>query len=193
MRLTRTKLTPRTAIIRSTLLVCMALVCFGTAWAHTPSAVQASHLTAAQVTTAQEWVQIPPYQKLTPLNHITAKASQPTLLLAFAPQCKYCKAQMRVMQQLHQQCPDAAMALIGVQAATSELRHEIRRLQPQLPAFVADTAFLRAIDGIAAVPTSLLLDSQNRLVLKHRGMLQQEDLQRIVQEWLAPSCQVRTN
>jgi hypothetical protein len=91
------------------------------------------------------------------------------------------------MAQLNARCPELAMALVGVLGDLAALQQEVRQLQTPLPAFLADTAFLRIIDGVAAVPMSLLLDAEGKLLLKHRGMLDPQQLM-LSQQLLAPQC-----
>ncbi len=92
------------------------------------------------------------------------------------------------MQQLQQQCPSVQLALIGAQGSKDELRQEIRQLQTSLPAFAATATFLRAIEGVDAVPTNLILDQEGRLLVKHRGMLDDNKLRRLKHGLLAPEC-----
>lgn len=134
-------------------------------------------------------VSIPPYQQLPRLNQRAAPTGQPALLLLFAPDCRFCKQQARLMAALQQKCPAAQMALLGVQGERAALQQEVRQLQTPLPAFVASPALLRAIDGVQAVPTSLLVNADGTVLLKHRGMLNAQQLQLLSHQLLAPQCQ----
>lgn len=148
-------------------------------------------LTSAQTTAAPsaENKVLPPYQQLARLNQQASPQSGPALLLLFAPDCRYCKQQARRMAQLQAQCPAVRLALLGVQAARAELLQEVRQLKTPLPAYLVNPTFLRAIDGVQAVPTSLILDAEGRLLLKHRGMLGADQLNQLSQTLLAPDCQ----
>lgn len=131
---------------------------------------------------------IAPYQQLPRLNQAPAQHGGPTLLLLFGADCRFCKQQARLMASLKTKCPQAQMALVGVQGERTELLQDLRQLQTPLPAFLASPAFLRAIDGVQAVPTSLLLNRDGTLLLKHRGMLDAAQMQLINQQLLAPGC-----
>lgn len=133
---------------------------------------------------------LPPYQQLPALNQQSSGDGRGALLLLFAPDCRYCKQQARLMAQLKALCPELQMGLIGVQANRAELQQEVRQLQTPLPAFMASPAFLRAIDGVQAIPTSLIIDSDGQLLHKQRGMLGAVALQQLSNQLLAPNCQV---
>jgi thiol-disulfide isomerase/thioredoxin len=134
---------------------------------------------------------LPPYQQLMALNQQPSSNSGPALLLLFAPDCRFCKQQARLMAQLQAQCPSVRLALLGVNASRADLLQEVRQLKTPLPAYLANPTFLRAIDGVQAVPTSLVLDADGRMLLKHRGMLDASQLTQLNQALLAPGCQPR--
>ncbi|WP_337880749.1 hypothetical protein [Rheinheimera sp.] len=149
----------------------------------------AAPLSAADARADNSQAAVLQYQKLPRLNQAAASSGRAALLLLFGPDCRFCKQQARLMQQLQQQCPSVQLALIGVQGSKDELRQEIRQLQTSLPAFAVTAAFLRAIDGVDAVPTNLILDQEGRLLVKHRGMLDDNKLRRLKHGLLAPECQ----
>lgn len=161
-----------------------AMLCCSLLWSLTTTALAAESSILPQSDNVISLLQLPR------LNADNIHARQRTMVLLFTPQCSYCKQQLRDMEQLKIKCPTAQMALVGVQADKSALQSEIRRLTPNLPAFMATAAFLRATQGFAAVPTTLFFDADNRLLLKHRGMLTSTQLREIALPFLAPGCDV---
>jgi thiol-disulfide isomerase/thioredoxin len=158
------------------------MVCSSFIWSLTNIALAAESSILPQPSNVISLAQLPR------LNTADIHLKQRTMVLLFTPQCNYCKQQLRHMEQLKMKCPTAQMALVGVQANKFELQSEIRRLTTDLPAFIATAAFLRAIQGFAAVPTSLFFDADGRLLLKHRGMLTHTQLSETALPFLAPSC-----
>lgn len=150
------------------------------------AALPVAHLPAGNAPAPSQ--PLPAYQQLSRLNLRPAEHAGPALLLLFGPDCRFCKQQARQMARLQAQCPAAQLALIGVYADRAGLQQEVRQLQTPLPAYLATPAFLRAIDGVQAVPTSLIVSSDGRLLHKQRGMLSATALSQLTDQLLVPGC-----
>lgn len=118
------------------------------------------------------------------LNQIQFQPNKRTLILLFTPECRYCKQQAILMASLKREYPSAQMVMVGVNASKTELAREVNRLALPLSAFIATPAFLRKIGGVQAVPTSLFLDENHSVLLKHRGALNLTQLTNTVMPFL---------
>lgn len=111
-------------------------------------------------------------------THSTEKNTQlATLAMIYQPDCSWCKKQGKMLVKAFEQCQDSInIALVGTQGNVSQLKKELRHYHKNMPAFIADSHFLRNIGGYQASPTTLIFDQQGLLISKKRGFIAQEKL-----------------
>lgn len=120
---------------------------------------------------------------LKPLNHpqivkmdeaaISKNATtRPTLTMLFQPDCSWCKKQGQALAKASEQCKDSInITIVGVKGSVRELKREISHYHYDIPAYVADRKFLTAIGGYQASPTTLIYDSNGKIIIKKRGFI----------------------
>ncbi len=98
---------------------------------------------------------------------------QPTLLIFWAPWCNVCQRELPLMARFHDQGKPSQLRLISIGFADGR-RNVEEYVHSHQSTFVFPTAF--DIDNdvsqafkITVTPTYVLLDSQGRIVLVHRG------------------------
>ncbi|MDX3773373.1 TlpA disulfide reductase family protein [Chromatiaceae bacterium AAb-1] len=113
---------------------------------------------------------------------VQLSAGKPYLLTFYAPDCRFCERQLQHMQQLAASCPDAGMAVLGINGNRRELRAVLKQYRITLPAYFPDTRLLRQLGGIAATPYTVVLDAQLQAVGSIQGYLSDTRLLAILQE-----------
>lgn len=96
----------------------------------------------------------------------------PTVTMLFQPDCSWCKKQGQALAKAFEQCQNSInITLVGVNGNTRELKREVNHYPHDIPAYVADRKFLRAIGGFQASPTILIYDTHEQLITKKRGFI----------------------
>lgn len=124
-------------------------------------------------------------QPLRQLHSNTAEqlnTGKPYLLTFYAPDCRFCERQLQHMQQLITHCPDAGMAVLGINGNRRELRAVLQQHNITLPAYLPDNRLLRQLGGIAATPYTVVLDEQLQWIGSVQGYLDDSQLLTILQE-----------
>ena len=115
---------------------------------------------------------------------------KPVLMVFFEPDCSWCYRQVRVVNDLKRQCAGEFAAIaIGVNGNRQALRKEVRRLQPDFPAYQASRELLKSLGGIDATPLSLLGDAEGEFASWSRGYLPADKLLSFMQGNTALSCE----
>ena len=107
---------------------------------------------------------------------------KPYLLTFYAPDCRFCERQLQHMQQLTTRCPDAKMAVLGINGNRRELRAILQQHNITLPAYLPDNRLLRQLGGIDATPYTVVLDEQLKSIGSIQGYLDDSQLLSILQE-----------
>lgn len=114
---------------------------------------------------------------------------EPSFLLFFQPDCKWCLKQSRVLDRLLDSCPGKLnAAALGVHGNRHELKKELRRLRPGFSAFRTGAEMFRELQGVPATPVMLLADSAGNFKQSFRGFLPAEELTRILADQHGIHC-----
>ncbi|KGJ91542.1 hypothetical protein [Colwellia psychrerythraea] len=100
-----------------------------------------------------------------------------TIVMIYQPNCSWCKKQGKTLSIAFKQCRHSVnIALVGTKGNARQLKKELKHYHKDLPAFIADRKFLRAVGGYQASPTTLIFTAQGDLIMKKRGFIAQEKL-----------------
>ncbi len=100
-----------------------------------------------------------------------------TVAMIYQPDCSWCKKQGGILEVAFKQCQSSLnIALVGAKGDKRALKKELRHYHKDIPAFIADTQFLRSIGGFNASPTTVIYDQQGQVIAKQRGFISKEKL-----------------
>ncbi len=110
----------------------------------------------------------------TPITDVNDVA---TVTMIFQPDCSWCKKQGQTLAAAFEQCQSSVnISLVGAKGNRSQLRKALKHYHKSIPAYKADSKFLRTIGGYQASPTTLIYDTKGRLITKKRGFIPHEKL-----------------
>ncbi|WP_143764287.1 TlpA family protein disulfide reductase [Cognaticolwellia mytili] len=114
-----------------------------------------------------------------------------TVTMIFQPECSWCKKQGITMAKVFEQCNDSInVALIGANGNRRQLKQTLKNYHNAIPAFIADSKFLRSIGGYQASPTTLIYDGSGELLLKKRGYVAEDKLRSALQILSQGACKI---
>ena len=117
---------------------------------------------------------------------------KPVLMLFFQPDCGWCFRQVRVINELAEQCDDGFEAVaVGVRGSRGELRKELRRIRQDFPAYQASPRLLEALGGVETTPLMLVGDDEGDLVTWMRGYIATDRLHTVLDEAGLADCSSR--
>ncbi|NMP31132.1 thioredoxin family protein [Thalassotalea sp. M1531] len=100
-----------------------------------------------------------------------------TVTMIYQPDCSWCKKQGQTLAKAFEQCSNSInVALVGTKGSKRVLKKELKHYHQDIPAFIADRKFLRAIGGYQASPTTLIYDANGQLIANKRGFIAKEKL-----------------
>lgn len=100
-----------------------------------------------------------------------------TVTMIFQPDCSWCKKQGKILAEAFEQCQSSVnISLVGAKGSSSQLRKALKHYHKSIPAYKADSKFLRTIGGYKASPTTLIYDANGQLITKKRGFISHEKL-----------------
>jgi len=100
-----------------------------------------------------------------------------TITMIFQPDCSWCKKQGKTLAAAFEQCQSSVnISLVGAKGSKSQLKKALKHYHKSIPAYKADSKFLRNIGGYQASPTTLIYDANGQLVVKKRGFISYEKL-----------------
>lgn len=115
----------------------------------------------------------------------------PTITMIFQPECSWCKKQGAALANVFEQCKDAVnVSLVGAKGSKRQLKHALKHYHHDLPAFIADTQFLRSIGGYQASPTTIIYADNGDILLKRRGYINDDKLHKLVNILTKGQCQI---
>mgnify|MGYP001947324227 FL=1 len=114
-----------------------------------------------------------------------------TITMIFQPNCSWCKKQGITMAKVFEQCHNSInVALIGANGNRRQLKQTLKHYHHAIPAFIANSKFLRSIGGYQASPTTLIYDTKGELIVKKRGYIGEEQLRSALQILSEGACQI---
>ncbi len=100
-----------------------------------------------------------------------------TITMIFQPDCSWCKKQGQTLAAAFEQCKGSVnISLVGAKGNRRQLKKALKHYHKSIPAYKADSKFLRTIGGYQASPTTLIYDANGQLVTKKRGFIAHEKL-----------------
>jgi len=100
-----------------------------------------------------------------------------TITMIFQPDCSWCKKQGKTLAEAFEQCQSSVnISLVGAKGSNRQLRKALKHYHKSIPAYKADSKFLREIGGYQASPTTLIYDANGQLITKKRGFISHEKL-----------------
>jgi len=104
-----------------------------------------------------------------------------TLLLSlFEPDCGWCYRQMKTLNRISRECHSHLQPIsIGINGSAQRLRRELRKAKVSYPALAASQKWLAKLDGVAATPWTLVVDTEGQIVTTLRGYKPYEELQKL--------------
>ncbi len=114
-----------------------------------------------------------------------------TITMIYQPDCSWCKKQGQFLAKAFTQCHSSLnVALIGAKGNIRALKNALKHYHHEIPAYAADSRFLRSIGGYQASPTTLIYDSKGKLIAKKRGFIPQDKLADVLAIISQGSCQI---
>jgi len=108
------------------------------------------------------------------MEHVNGVA---TVTMIFQPDCSWCKKQGKILEVAFENCKGSLnISLVGAKGSNRQLRKALKYYHKSIPAYKADTKFLRTIGGYQASPTTLIYDANGQLITKKRGFISHEKL-----------------
>ncbi|MCW8865505.1 MAG: hypothetical protein OQK22_11470 [Colwellia sp.] len=108
------------------------------------------------------------------MAHVNGAA---TITMIFQPNCSWCKKQGKTLAAVFEECQSSVnVSLVGAKGSKSQLRKALKHYHKSIPAYKADSQFLRTIGGYQASPTTLIYDVDGQLITKKRGFISLEKL-----------------
>lgn len=99
------------------------------------------------------------------------------LLSFFEPDCRWCYRQMKVFNEIHNQCQAIKPVAVGIRGDSRALRKEVRRAQVEYPAAEATSSLLAIVGEIPATPWTLVVNQKGEIIASVRGYYRQEQWQ----------------
>ncbi len=100
-----------------------------------------------------------------------------TITMIFQPDCSWCKKQGQTLAAAFEQCKSSVnVSLVGAKGNLRQLKKALKHYHKSIPAYKADSKFLRTIGGYQASPTTLIYDVNGQLITKKRGFIAHEKL-----------------
>lgn len=114
-----------------------------------------------------------------------------TVTMIFQPKCSWCKKQGIAMAKILEKCNHSLnIALIGAKGNRRQLKQALKHYHKAIPAFIADSRFLRKIGGYQASPTTLIYSVNGELIFKKRGFIEEKKLRKVLQMLTQDACKI---
>ena len=114
---------------------------------------------------------------LKPVQVVAHTDGMATITMIFQPDCNWCKKQGKTLAVAFAKCQSALnISLVGTKGNRNQLRKTLKHYHKSIPAYKADSKFLRSIGGYQASPTTLIYDANGQLIAKKRGFISHEKL-----------------
>ena len=114
-----------------------------------------------------------------------------TIAMVYQPDCPWCEKQELLLRKIKHACDsNVNLALIGNKGSARDLKRELKHFSQNLPAYRADSKFLRKIGGVDASPTTLFFDKKGNIIAKKRGYISPEKLFNAVNIITNKSCSI---
>ncbi len=105
------------------------------------------------------------------------------LLSFFEPDCPWCYRQMKVFNQIQEQCSEQLQPLsVGIHGTDQKLKPELRRAKVTYPAVRGTPPLLELVGEVPATPWTLILGPEGQLLGTWRGYLKFEQAQTLFPE-----------
>ena len=113
----------------------------------------------------------------------------PVMMMFFEPDCPWCFKQVRVFNQLSQECAGGVRPLaVGVNGSRRELLAEYRKSKPEFPAYQGSASLLEAIGGVPATPFTLVANEQGQPLGWLRGYMDAARLKTLIKQQFGGGC-----
>lgn len=142
--------------------------------------------TSWSATDAKSGTNPAPAWKLKDLNGKTISSSdfkgKVVVLDFWATWCPPCRAEIPGFVELQDQYRKDGVVVIGASVDDSDQTAAVRKFAEKFrinyPVALADQDTVRTFGGIAAVPTTFIIDQQGRIVSRHLGFTEKADLEK---------------
>ena len=113
---------------------------------------------------------------------------QVDVLMFFEPDCEWCFRQVRLINQMQEECADLMAVGIGINGSRRNLLAELQRMRPEFPAYQISRELQDDIGEIEGTPLMIFVDDEGNFQTYTRGYQKREVFEPLLTELKPDFC-----